>query len=224
MPGHRENGGWNYYFKQGLTWSFISSSKFGVRFIPHGFAFDVAGSTLFLDKEKIKYVLGFLSSKVCFDILSLLYPTLNYQSGNIKSLPVIFDKNMFEKVNDIVEANISTSRSDWDSFETSWNFSCHPLINGTKTIADAYSVWESEAENRFKVLNDNEEELNRIFINIYGLQDRLTPEIDEKDITVRKPDLGRDIRSFLSFAVGCMMGRYSLDKSGLVFAGGKRDD
>ena len=224
MPGHRENGGWNYYFKQGLTWSFISSSKFGVRFIPHGFAFDVAGSTLFLDKEKIKYVLGFLSSKVCFDILSLLNPTLNYQAGNIKSLPVIFDKNMFEKVNDIVEANISTSRSDWDSFETSWNFSCHPLINGTKTIADAYSVWESEAENRFKVLNDNEEELNRIFINIYGLQDRLTPEIDEKDITVRKPDLGRDIRSFLSFAVGCMMGRYSLDKSGLVFAGGKWDD
>lgn len=128
MPGHRENGGWNFYFKQGLTWSFISSSKFGVRFLPFGFTFDVAGSTLFIDDRNIKYVLGFLTSAVCFDILSLLNPTLNYQAGNIKSLPIKLDNNRYNEVTEIVDDNISQSRTDWDSFEISWDFKRHPLV------------------------------------------------------------------------------------------------
>ncbi|NLH92480.1 MAG: class I SAM-dependent DNA methyltransferase, partial [Atopobium sp.] len=109
---------------------------------------------------------------------------------------------------------------DWDSFETSWDFQKHPLVRKTDSIADAFTQWQSECDDRFNQLKSNEEELNRIFIDIYGLQDELTPEEDDKDVTVRKADRGRDIRSFVSYAVGCMMGRYSLDVDGLAYAGG----
>ena len=130
---------------------------------------------------------------------------------------------------------------DWDSFETSWDFKRHPLLqyaaftpqmiakeeaNGYLTengIADAYRHWEQACDDRFNQLKANEEELNRIFIDIYGLQDELTLGVEDKDITVRKADLGRDIRSFISYAVGCMFGRYSLDVDGLAYAGGEWD-
>lgn len=125
MSGHRENGAHDFYCKEGLTWSFISSSKFGVRYLPTGCFFDVAGSTLFSKKDNL-YTLGFLSSCVCFEILGILNPTLNYQAGNIKSLPLLIDK--VENVDNLVEENIRTSKTDWDSFETSWDFKKHPLV------------------------------------------------------------------------------------------------
>lgn len=135
---------------------------------------------------------------------------------------------MNELLNDIdigklSENNISTAKCDWDSFETSWDFQNHPLIYKISTIAEAFNQWQKKCNDRFKQVKDNEEELNRIFINIYGLQNELTPEVDDKDITVRKADLSRDIRSFISYAVGCMFGRYSLDEEGLIYAGGKWD-
>ena len=129
-------------------------------------------------------------------------------------------------------------KSDWDCFETSWNFNRHPLVPSAQEkqeqltsqfaqsrmakfglISWHYERWEQSCEERFQQLKANEEELNRIFIDIYGLQDELTPEVEDKDVTVRKADLGRDIRSFISYAVGCMFGRYSLYKDGLIFAG-----
>ena len=116
------------------------------------------------------------------------------------------------------------SEQDWDSFETSWDFRHHPLLRKVPTIAEAFEQWQAECDNRFNQLKANEEELNRIFIDIYGLQDELTPEVEDKDVTVRKADLGRDIRSFISYAVGCMFGRYSLDVDGLTYAGGEWDD
>jgi type II restriction/modification system DNA methylase subunit YeeA len=115
------------------------------------------------------------------------------------------------------------SRTDWDSFETSWDFIRHPLISGERTIAAAFAKWECEAAERFSTLKANEEELNRIFIDIYGLQDELTSEVEDKDVTVRRADLGREIRSLISYAVGCMFGRYSLDVDGLAYAGGEWD-
>lgn len=221
MSGHRENGGHDFYCKEGLTWSFISSSKFGIRYMPTGCFFDVAGSTLF-SKTDNKYTLGFLASKVCFTILQLLNPTLNYQAGNIKSLPLIY-KNV-SVVDALVDDCIRMSKSDWDSFETSWDFQKHPLIRNTHTIKEAFTQWQRECDDRFNQLKANEEELNRIFIDIYALQDELTPDEEDKDVTVRKADLGRDIRSFVSYAVGCMMGRYSLDVDGLAYAGGDWDN
>lgn len=125
MSGHRENGAHDFYCHEGLTWSFISSSKFGIRYLPTGCFFDVAGSTLF-SKNDNKFILGFLASCVCFDILNILNPTLNYQAGNIKSLPIIF---MHEnEVDSVVDVNVNLSKSDWDSYETSWDFKKHPLI------------------------------------------------------------------------------------------------
>ena len=253
MPGHRENGGWNYYFKQGLTWSFVSSSKFGVRLLPYGFAFDVAGSTLFVDDKNLKYVLGFLTSVVCFDILSMLNPTLNYQAGNIKGLPLKVDNGKHNKVTTVVDTNISLSRADWDAFETSWDFKRHPLIQfrvpeatwGDEkpklTIRAAYGGCKAFFSTNFETLKANEEELNRIFIDIYGLQDELTPDVANKDVTVHrifdcKDDIPESmagskyaltkqdvIKSFISYAVGCMFGRYSLDVEGLAYAGGDWD-
>lgn len=232
MSGHRENGAHDFYCKEGLTWSFISSSKFGVRYLPTGCFFDVAGSTLFSKKDNL-YTLGFLSSCVCFEILGILNPTLNYQAGNIKSLPLLIDK--VENVDNLVEENIRTSKTDWDSFETSWDFTRHPFIKaitkypnmmdiGNIYLAECYDIWAGECEGRFEKLKVNEEELNRIFIDIYGLQDELTPEVEDKDVTVRKADLGRDVRSFISYAVGCMFGRYSPTYDGLAYAGGTWDD
>jgi hypothetical protein len=145
---------------------------------------------------------------------------MNYNSGIVAKVPTLPIPDNVEK---IVEKNIHLSKSDWDSFETSWNFQKHPLIHNTRTIREAFNQWRTECEDRFNQLKSNEEELNRIFIDIYGLQDELTPEEDDKDVTVRKADLGRDIRSFVSYAVGCMMGRYSLDVDGLAYAGGDWD-
>lgn len=124
-----------------------------------------------------------------------------------------------------VKTLISISKNDWDSFETSWDFQRHPLVihaidQHYLRLADCWRDWERACNERFGQLKANEEELNRIFIEIYGLQDELTPDVDDKDVTVRKADLGRDIRSLISYAVGCMLGRYSLDKPGLAFAGG----
>ncbi len=233
MPGHRENGGWNHYFRQGITWSFVSSSKFGVRLSPYGFTFDVAGSTLFSNEDMTKYLLGYLSSVVCFSTLNVLNPTLNYQAGNIKSLPIIVgDKNA---VDNLVEQNITHSRADWDAFETSWDFKQHPFLAFRSpeatwgdddlkyTVEEAWFGAKAFFTANWDTLKSNEEELNRIFIDIYGLQDELTPEVEDKDVTVRRADLGREIRSLISYAVGCMFGRYSLDEPGLAFAGGTFD-
>ena len=159
-----------------------------------------------------------------FEILKITAPTLAFQLGDVGKTPI-----MNELLNDIdigklSENNISTAKCDWDSFETSWDFQNHPLIYKNSTIGEAFNQWQKKCNDRFKQVKDNEEELNRIFIDIYGLQNELTPEVDDKDITVRKADLSRDIRSFISYAVGCMFGRYSLDEEGLIYAGGEWDD
>lgn len=218
MSGHRENGARDWYCHEGLTWSFISSSKFGIRFLPSGCFFDVAGSTLFSRKNN-RYTLGFLASCVCFKILGILNPTLNYQAGNIKNLPIIFSRE--KEVDTLVENNINLSKKEWDSFETSWDFEKHPLLHKTISLAEIFNQWQKECNIRFNQLKSNEEELNRIFINIYGLQDELMPGVEEKDVTIHKADMDREIRSFISYVVGCIFGRYSVDENGLVFAGGE---
>ena len=227
------------YFKPCLSWSKISSGSIAFRYYPQGFIFDVAGCCIFYKNDEImKYHFGFINSNVAKSILAAISPTLNYEAGHIASLPVISDERQNGNIIKLVDANIEFGKEDWDSFETSWDFVTHPFITYRSgagyadipmnkwqyRIADAYHTWESNATAQFDLLKKNEEELNRIFIDIYGLQDELTPEVEDKDVTVRKADLGRDIRSFISYAVGCMFGRYSLDVDGLVYAGGEWDD
>lgn len=212
------------YFKPCLSWSKISSGSIAFRYYPQGFIFDVAGCCIFYKNDEImKYHFGFINSNVAKSILAAISPTLNYEAGHIASLPVISDERQKSDIIRLVDANIEFGKEDWDSFETSWDFQRHPLIRSTTTIKEAFSQWQQECNDRFNQLKSNEEELNRIFIDIYSLQDELTPEEDDKDVTARKADLGRDIRSFVSYAVGCMFGRYSLDIDGLAYAGGDWD-
>lgn len=212
----------SYYFKEGITWGRITSAEITFREAAPGTLFGDAGPIGFINNGR-HYLLGFLSSNVVKALLQFTNPTLNFQVHDIMDLPLIVNKQQEETVSKTVMSNIEMSKIDWDSFETSWDFQRHPLIRSTQTIKEAFTQWERGCTTRFNQLKANEEELNRIFIDIYGLQDELTPEEDDKDVTVRRADLGRDIRSFVSYAVGCMMGRYSLDVDGLAYAGGDWD-
>ncbi|MEQ3229985.1 BREX-1 system adenine-specific DNA-methyltransferase PglX [Fusicatenibacter saccharivorans] len=236
------------YFDESITWSGVTSSQTGFRYSPQGAIFDSGANGLFAQKaEIVKYTLGFLNTKLVVDFVKCVNPTINTGSGTIGKLPLCIKDGEIEKVNLIVEECIENSRSDWDSFETSWDFKTHPLVemseglwDATATAADmdyyygslpevscplevCYLLWQGQCKERFNQLKANEEELNRIFIDIYGLQEELTPEVEDKDVTVRKADLQRDIKSLLSYAVGCMFGRYSLDVEGLAYAGGEWD-
>lgn len=209
-----------YYFRESITWTLISSASTAFRYKPQGHLFDVAGMSMFPPSDKFKYIFGFSNTIIVREMLMIIAPTLNYQAGDIAKLPIIFTEST-SVVDIIVDNNISLSRADWDAFETSWDFIQHPLICGERKVLTSFAKWEREAAERFDALKANEEELNRIFIDIYGLQDELTPEIEDKDVTVRRADLSRDIRSLISYTVGCMFGRYSLDIEGLAFAGGE---
>lgn len=209
---------WNKFFKQGISWSDVATGKLACRFIPAGAIFNATGPTFFAnDRNNEKYLLALFNSNVFQEFLNLVCPGLHYNTGPISKLPVIFAKQ--EKITAHAESNIEISRKDWDSFEASWDFKKHPLLRNVSTISEAFAQWQVECDDRFNRLKANEEELNRIFIDIYGLQDELTPEVEDKDVTVRKADLQRDIKSLLSYAVGCMFGRYSTYKDGLLFAG-----
>lgn len=233
------------YFKPGITWNAITSSDISVRCFDEGYIFSNAGMAIFTDEKYRKYLLALINSCVSKSILKIISPTLNYNAGDICNIPVIYKD---EKVTSLTEQCIEISKSDWDSFETSWDFKEHPFVKWSKALWDCTAIaatmshyygkpievscplelcfllWQGECNERFDKLKANEEELNRIFIDIYGLQDELTPEVDDKDVTVRKADLQRDMRSFVSYAVGCMFGRYSLDTEGLAYAGGEWDE
>lgn len=212
----------DYIFQSAITWTVISSATTSFRFCPEGFLYSNSGYGMFFPhKNDIPAILGFLNTSVVMSILSVLSPTIGFESGYLRKIPYLSTP---DEVTAVVNECISIARADWDSFETSWDFKHHPLLRKVPTIAEVFEQWQAECDDRFNHLKSNEEELNRIFIDIYGLQDELTPEVEDKDVTVRKADLGRDIRSFISYAVGCMFGRYSLDVDGLTYAGGEWDD
>ena len=232
-----------FYFRESFTWSLISSSVAAFRYKPHGHIFDIAGMSGF-SRNNLLYLLALCNTKFSMKVLEIIAPTLNYQCGDIANIPVIIDEAHRVEIESLAQENISISRADWDAFETSWDFQSHPLVpmayerreqlsygihsaerkKSVTLLANRYTYWEWDCNYRFSTLKKNEEELNRIFIDIYGLTDELTPEVEDKDVTVRRADLPRDIRSLISYAVGCMFGRYSLDTPGLVYAGGEWDD
>lgn len=213
----------DYYLRKYVAWSYTISNSIATRIYPEGFLWDVRGSGIMDKSNMLLYLEGLISSKVGITLFRVNNSTLSCQVENIIKLPIIFDNDRKNQVDDLVEENNNISKLEWDSFEVSWDFQHHPLLRKVPTIAEAFDQWQAECDDRFNQLKTNEEELNRIFIDIYGLQDELTPEVEDKDVTVRKADLGRDIRSFISYAVGCMFGRYSLDVDGLAYAGGEWD-
>ena len=211
-----------YCGKRGVCWNLITSYKNGFRIKHEEHHYSSGAPTIIAQKDNFDFwLLAFLNSIVASTLLSMYNPTLNTTVGDVLDLPVQLKSN--ELIESVSEETVKLSQVDWDSFETSWDFQRHPLLRKVSTIAEAFALWQSECEERFNQLKANEEELNRIFIDIYDLHEELTPEVEDKDVTVRKADLGRDIRSFISYAVGCMFGRYSLDEDGLAYAGGEWD-
>lgn len=226
-------------FKPALTWSLITMDSPSFRYKEHHIS-DIAGMSVYTDKSTVIRAMGLLNSKVAQEILQFMAPTINFQAGDIARVPIT---RIPESESILVEDSITVSRNDWDSFETSWDFQHHPLLLLPRERADAectqfaksrmaklgslawhYAHWAEECRDRFNTLKANEEELNRIFIDIYGLQDELTSEVADKDVTVRLADRERDVKSLISYLVGVVMGRYSLDVPGLAYAGGDWDD
>ena len=229
-----------YNFKEGITWTYISSALISLRYSPSYMMFESAGPLCLVNNSSyLEYMLGYLNSCVAQYYLLALEPTIRYSEGTLLKLPYI--QEFSEITSKYVQSCINAAKMDWDSYETSWDFQRHPLLRSVSRLADAYAAWKAECGERFQQLKKNEEELNRIFIDIYGLQDELTPEVADRDVTVHrifdtKDDVPEsmqgsnyvrakrdEIVSLLSYAVGCMFGRYSLDRQGLVFAGGNFD-
>jgi type ii restriction enzyme, methylase subunit len=226
-------------FKPSASWSLVTSGQPAFRYKENNLS-DIAGMSFFTEKQELLIFLGFCNSKIALEILKILAPTINFQAGDIGRLPIVDYGVETDTIRGLVTSNIDKSTMDWDSYETSWDFKRNPLVIGN-SLSAAYAAWKQECEDRFQQLKQNEEELNRIFIDIYGLQDELTPDVADKDITVHRVFDSKDdvpesmkgsnyvrtmrdeIVSLISYAVGCMFGRYSLDVEGLAYAGGEWD-
>jgi type II restriction/modification system DNA methylase subunit YeeA len=242
-----------FYFKKGITWTLLSSSYFGVRVLDGGSVFDVNGMSMFLlDKEGSReYLLGFLTSKITHQLLRIINPTLAFQVGDINKLPIIISEEE-NNIIELVQKNIEISKLEWNSIETSWDFLANEIIHiHSQDIEESYDLYKQYWTTKFFQLHRNEEELNRQFIEIYGLEEELTPDVPLEEITIlqeeldrvalkkettrlpRDPETGlvsdyngvqlsfdaKEVFSqFISYAVGCMFGRYSLDKEGLILA------
>lgn len=238
--GHRNP---SFYFKPSASWTKVTSGNFSIRLSGIGFINNDASMAIYKNKKDLKIISGLLNSKIAQHYLNFQNESLNYTTGNIASIPYI-DVN-YDVVINLVNNCINYSKFDWNSFETSWDFKRHPLLPAAPTsalLSQRYQNWQAVCEQRFTHLKANEKELNRIFIEIYGLQDELTPDVADKDVTVaRVYDSKEDIpasmqgngyvltkqdvvKSLISYAVGCMFGRYSLDVEGLAYAGGEWDD
>ena len=224
-------------FKEGISWTVVTSGPPSFRYIPQGFLFDAAGGVCQSDTSKTLDIVSFLNTKYVEILLKVINPTLNLHPGYIGILPVF---NLEEVPYYIPEALINISKSDWDSYETSWDFSSLPLLDDVyrgSTLKDTYSNLRSHWNDMTLEMQRLEEENNRIFIEAYGLEDELTPDVPLDEITLtcnpyyryrgaknktekqlEKQLLADTIKEFISYSVGCMFGRYSLDKEGLILA------
>ena len=233
------------YFKVSISWSKVSSTKIAFRYFPKGFIFADAGMSIF-SETNLFYFHGYCNSNVASSFIEILSPTLNYEVGHIGALPINIIENSIN-VEKIVKDNIAISKQDWDSHETSWNFEETPLLSYiNKEIAEGetgksynieslYNLYTTDWEERFVQLHANEEELNRQFIEIYGLQDELTPDVPLDEVTIlQKGEISIEdnklvwhddiiVKQFISYLVGCFMGRYSIDKPGLIIASQHQD-
>ncbi|MGL3796578.1 BREX-1 system adenine-specific DNA-methyltransferase PglX [Lactiplantibacillus plantarum] len=230
----KENGRANirnekYYFKKSISWTDLTSGPFSGRLTPKGFIFDAAGPSYF--GNNLLTMLAYLNSKVFNTLAYVTMSTMHYPNGQVGNMPFkIPAKPITIHIESLVKNNVMFSKTDWDSFENSWDFKRHPLLlhiaDDKQTevggrLENAFAIWKTEAQDRFDQLKANEEELNRIFIDLYGLNDELTPEVEDKEVSVRRADEERDIKSLLSYFIGLVFGRYSLDTPGLAYAGGE---
>jgi type II restriction/modification system DNA methylase subunit YeeA len=221
-----------YYFKEAITWTMLSSSKFGVRISKSGFIFEGAGPCIFVNRNIITYVLSLLVSKISFNFIHIINPTVNHNINDILNLPFIVSPPKTKIfIDKLANECIYISKEEWNSREISWDFKINELLNHktSSKLEDAYDNYCNYWRDKFFQLHKNEEELNRLFIDIYDLADELTPDVPLEDITILRDEthvensklvFNKDvlIKQFISYAVGCMFGRYSPHKEGLILA------
>ena len=224
-----------FQYSIGITWSAISSGKPSFRYTQTKYFFDSKGPMMFhVHEESYFFAIGYLNSKVTEYFLTFLSPTLDYRLGQIQKLPFIDEEVVsrieLQRILTLVSQTLDTSKKEWNQYEESIDFYKHPLLTHIADdkqtevggrLENAFAIWKTEAQERFDQLKANEEELNRIFIDLYGLNDELTPEVEDKEVSVRRADEERDIKSLLSYFIGLVFGRYSLDTLGLAYAGGE---
>ena len=239
------------FYCEGVTWSKVTSGSFSCRYMPEGFIMESAACAIMPSHQDIFFILALMNTKITQTVLEIKNPTINMQTGDVMAVPIITPGAVKEQIDTLTINSINQSKKDWDSFETSWDFISHPVVprrfvsdfNGKYniTVAESFEKWKQECESHFIRLKVNEEELNRIFIDIYGLQDELKSDVEDKNVTVyrifdTKEDVPESMKgssyiltrrdvivSLISYAVGCMFGRYSLDVEGLAYAGGDWD-
>ena len=214
----------DYYFRKSITWSDICGTNFAVRTNDTGFLFDVKGSCAFVDDELYEYIVAFMNSKVVVRICNMYNPSVTTQVGDIKQIPLIIDENHIHDLKEITQECVEISRNEWNSHEVSWDFRKNVLINGQNTMEDALDMYMTSINSDISDLCESEEQINQIFINIYGLDSELNAKVSEESLTINIQSKQEVIKRFISYAVGCMFGRYSLDVDGLAYAGGEWDD
>ena len=208
----------SYYYKESVSWSKVTAGQFSVRYFPAGFLFDVAGCSIFADTKTLLKLIAFLNSKVIHVFMAFLSPTLNYEVGTVKLLPLV---NMQNIKTNAAEACVACTKTDWDSFETSWDFEVFPCLSNelnAENVESSYAHWDKLCADNISKMKKLEEENNKIFIEAYGLQGELTPDVSEDEITLARADKEDDVKHLISYSIGCMMGRYSLDNPGLIYA------
>ena len=207
----------SFYFQPSVSWSLIGSGIFSARINDKGFTFDVAGPSAFPTQENLNFVAGFLNSNVAFHFIKVLNPTLNFNSGDIARLP--FVDGIPKEKSSFVHSLKEIAKEDWDSFEISWDFTQNPIIRSNQpTLQQAFNTWQQQNADIVAEMKRLEEENNKLFIDAYGLQDELTPDVPDEQITLTRADREKDSQRLVSYALGCMMGRYSLDEPGLIYA------
>ena len=210
------------YFKEQITWTTITSGKLSMRYKPSGYLFDGTGSSIFNDDKSILlYLLGLLNSKVGESLLGIISPTISFEVGHIAKIPVKIEK--LDIINDLVQKCINIVKSDWDDMEISWGFDKNPLLIGMK-IETAYETWVKGKKEKVLELKQYEEKINEIFIHEYKLNNELNESVDEDTLSIKIINNTDSIKAFISYAVGCMFGRYSIDTEGLIYAGGEFSD
>ena len=219
------------YFQECITWTDLSTKGVAFRFEPCGTVFDGSAATAFGEHDVLIYLLGLLNTKYIEVLSKILNPSMHFKLGDFNKIPYLYHKDKVEIISECVLENIELSKIEWDSFETSIDFSRHPILMNTVIqehkkslyIKKCFDNWSDICKERFHKVKLNEEKLNAVFHEIYGLQNELSAHVADEHVTLRKADLKRDIKSLLSYAVGCMFGRYSLDIDGIAYAGGKWD-
>jgi len=203
----------SYYFRPSVSWSDVTSSTNAFRYFPHGFIHDVKGQSAFSNSEAERYkLLSLLNSNFIKYLMPILNPTISFQVGNFNQLPYL-------NLSSDISRNIQIAKLDWDSYETSWDFTQNPIIRTQQpNLEQAFHTWQQQNADAVAEMKRLEEENNKLFIDAYGLQDELTPDVPDEQITLTRANREKDSQRLVSYAIGCMMGRYSLDEPGLIYA------